>query len=189
MAIISHADLATIKQTIQSGGIIAYPTEAVYGLGCDPFNQDAVIKLLQLKKRSVEQGLILIASSWQQIKNLYIELPSPALQRIKPTWPGPVTWLLPASQEVPAWITGKHSRVAIRITAHPVAKSICDVVDQPLVSSSANVSGESALRDAVTVKEKFAHAIDFIVPGNVGNLMQPTIIRDAITGKLIRGEN
>ena len=165
---------------------IAYPTEAVYGLGCDPFNEKSVLRLLEFKKRSVDKGLILIAASWEQIKNLSAPVDKKLLAKALATWPGPVTWLFPAAKTVPPWIHGKYKTVALRITAHPLAKALCATYGGPIVSTSANLEGDKATTTYTATKKQFAQKIDFIVPGEVGGLPKPTIICDVLSGEIIR---
>lgn len=173
---------------LNNGGIIAYPTEAVFGLGCDPLNEKAVAQLLKLKNRAVEKGLILIGASWEQIQD-YIDIkkiPEIRLKEILKTWPGPVTWVFPAATFAPKWITGKHATIAIRLTNHPIAKSICESFGKPLVSTSANLDGQFPARTALEVEKIFADKIALVVNGDVGGLDKPTEIRDAISGKVLR---
>lgn len=175
-----------IVEILKSGGIIAYPTEAVFGLGCDPFNEQAVLKLLQLKKRDISKGLILIAASWEQFEPLIQPIDDSIINKIFTSWPGPNTWVVPANSRVPSWIKGKYSSVAVRVTAHPVAKKICEMFGGPIVSTSANIEGLPPAKTAEEVQGQFPEGIDLIVPGKVGNLKKPTTIRDAITDKIIR---
>lgn len=179
--------IASALNALNKGGVIAYPTEAVYGFGCDPFNADAVGRLLQLKSRSVEKGLILVASDWRQIESLAEPIPPRALAQVLATWPGPVTWVFPARPEAPIWIRGRHSGVALRVSNHPVIQELCRAYGGPIVSTSANREGELPLRDYRTVKMVFGKQVDFIVPGKTGGLANPTTIRDAVTGDIIRG--
>lgn len=173
-------------RTIRQGGIIAYPTEAVFGLGCDPFDEKAVQKILRLKHRSVAKGLILISSEWKQIGHLITPLTDELLNKVQQTWPGSITWVFPASSIVPPWITGDHKSVALRITAHPIAKALCDAYGGAIVSTSANIEGKKPARCMEEVKNYFPIGIDFIINDKVGDLEQPTIMRDAITGKILR---
>lgn len=179
-----------ITKILQKGGVIAYPTEGVYGFGCDPFNKNAVKKILALKQRKMAKGMILIAANWRQI------LPLINLKNIKPTilkkiyqsWPGPVTWILPATKLVPKWIKGEHNSVAIRITAHPTAKKICRNFVSPIVSTSANLAGQPPIKTAKELLLQFPNdsKIAMITKGRVGRLKKPTKIFDAITGKSLR---
>jgi L-threonylcarbamoyladenylate synthase len=169
-----------------SGGIIAYPTEAVYGLGCDPFNETAVLRLLSLKQRAVEKGLILIAADPKMVQS-YIEFTDEKrLAEIFATWPGPVTWVFPAKSTTPKWITGKFNTVAFRVPAHPIALALTQKFGKPLVSTSANIATQAPGRDWQSVERVFATQLDYIIEGTVGGLLNPSAIRDAKTGDLIR---
>jgi L-threonylcarbamoyladenylate synthase len=172
--------------TLQTGKLIAYPTEAVFGLGCDPFNETAVHKLLALKQRSVDKGLILIACDWQQITPLIQALPPAIEQTVRASWPDPVTWLLPATAQAPGWITGGHNTIALRITQHPLARRICQLWGKPVVSTSANLTTQTPCTSAVAIRQYFDQAIDYIIDGELGELSQPTTIFDALTGTKIR---
>lgn len=176
----------TAANIVQQGGVIAYPTEAVFGFGCDPLNENAVRRILKIKNRSEKKGLILIASAWEQIEKFTIPVEEELFTKVNKTWPGPVTWLFPASQHAPQWLTGDHDTIALRITDHPIAKALCDQLGGALVSTSVNREGEKPLRTADEAKEAFAHEVDFVVPGNVGGSETPTIIRDVRTGTIIR---
>jgi L-threonylcarbamoyladenylate synthase len=171
---------------LHAGGVIAYPTEAVYGLGCDPFNADAVTRLLQIKHRSIKKGFILIASDWKQIQFLVEPIDPQKLVRVFASWPGPITWVFPATTEVPYWVRGEHTSIAVRVTAHPLAKALCEQYGKPLISTSANLDGYPPVRDARTLQMTFGDKLDLILPGQLGNSRRPTEIRDAITGEIIR---
>lgn len=179
-------DVKTAVETLKKGGLIAYPTEAVFGLGCDPFNESAVLRLLELKDRPVSKGLILIAANWSQLENLVLPISPERFAIVQKTWPGPYTWVFPASKEAPTWICGAHPNLAVRVTAHPVAKLLCAAFGGPLVSTSANCSGEEPARCQKDIIKLFNHKLDFIVSGKVGGLSKPTEIRDAETGQLLR---
>lgn len=179
-------DIEFALQILKKGGIIAYPTEAVFGLGCDPFNEIAVQKILNIKKRDVEKGLILIAASWEQVKELTQTIPDDRLKIILGTWPGPFTWVFPAAPRVSKWIKGGHNSVALRVTDHPIAKLLCEKFGRPIVSTSANFSGEEPVRNFQEAQKKFSNLVDFILPGETGSLNNPTIIKDALTGKVLR---
>lgn len=178
-----------IKQALaalETGGLIAYPTEAVYGLGCDPLREDAVDHLLALKGRPRGQGLILIASNFAQVASLVDTSDRQAAARARATWPGPVTWVFPARPHVPDWLTGGRSTLAVRVTAHPVANALCTAFGRPVVSTSANRSGEDPARNAGAVRACFGDEVEFIIEGEVGGLERPTAIRDAMTGEVLR---
>lgn len=171
---------------LKRGGIIAYPTEAVYGLGCDPFSERAVFRLLKLKHRSVGKGLILIASRWEQLENLVKPIAKKLLSKAQATWPGPVTWVFPATNIVPTWIRGAHDSVAVRVTNHHIAKALCEAYCGPIISTSANLEGQPVTQSSKEVSKQFPRGIDFIVSGKVGDLKSPTMIRDVLTGKVLR---
>ena len=178
-----------MKQAVHSlkaGGIIAYPTEAVYGLGCDPLNETAVLRLLALKKRSWKKGLILIAADFAQLEPFLKPL-SPILEkRVFAEWPGPVTWLLTAKSTVPYWLCGQSGKLAVRVTAHPIVVELCQQWGGALVSTSANLSGQAAAKKACEVEHIFAETIDYIVDGAVGERERPSEIRDALTNTVLR---
>ncbi len=172
-------------QKINSGGIIAYPTEAVYGIGCDPLNKEAVLKLLALKNRSIDKGLILIASSLSQLKP-YLLLTDDIISRIQPTWPGPITWIIPAQPWVPKWLTGKHSSLAVRVTAHPLAQQLCIKNRHPIISTSANTNSRPPATVSWQVSKNLAKNDLFILSGQVGSLKQATPIFDVLSHQKIR---
>ncbi len=177
--------LRQASRVLGHGGIVAYPTEAVYGLGCDPRSQHAVVRLRKLKQRPAEKGFILIAAELSQL-DPFIEFPSREVyKRVTETWPGPVTWVLPAHPGAPPWLRSPDSTLAVRVTAHPVAAALCRAAGC-LISTSANPSGGRPARSAAVVRAYFADGVDYIVPGVVGRESKPTEIRDALTGSIIR---
>lgn len=166
--------------------MVAYPTEAVYGLGCDPLNEAAFARLLALKQRPGDKGVILIAAEEGQLRPYLGDLPEPMLQRLRQTWPGPVTWIVPAAPGVPAWLTGGRDTIAVRVTAHSMAAALCRAFGGALVSTSANRSGEEPARSAEEVRRQFGNRLDDILVGPLGGLERPTRICDARTGATIR---
>lgn len=171
---------------LNEGGIVAYPTEAVFGLGCDPQNEQSVIRLLKLKQRKKDKGLILIASSFDQLEPYIEELDDQTKQRILPTWPGSVTWTLPAKQHTSKLLTGRHNTIAVRVTNHPIARQLCEKWGGALISTSANISTNPPTRNLHEVSRIFGDKINYILDGKVGNLTQATQIKDGQTGKIIR---
>lgn len=172
---------------LAAGGVIAYPTEAVYGLGCDPLNARAVERLLALKRRPRDRGFILIAAAREQLAPYIGPLEDTAVvEAMDTSWPGPTTWLVPPAVSVPRWLTGRFSTLAVRVTAHPIAAALCEEFGAPIVSTSANRHGAAAARTALKVRAIFGRELDGIVPGPVGGRRNPTEIRDARTGIVIR---
>jgi L-threonylcarbamoyladenylate synthase len=181
-----QAAIEKAVQALKAGNVIAYPTEAVYGLGCDPFNEEATKKLFAMKKREPNKGLILVASSWAMIEPLIVPIEPLTRLRVEANWPGPITWVFPASHNAPTWITGSHKSIAIRMSAHPVVKALCEQFGKPIVSTSANVSGYPPIRDERTLAISFKEGISETVPGKLGAQTQPSKIFDAITGERLR---
>lgn len=171
---------------LKKGEIIAYPTEAVFGLGCDPFNPSAVEQLLQLKRRDVRKGLILIADSWEQVARLTGPVEEPCLERALASWPGPITWVFPASEAAPAWIRGDNPSIALRVTYHPVASALCKAFGGPIVSTSANIEGEAPAKDITTLKGYFPAGIALILDEPLGDRLNPTPIHEVLTGQTLR---
>jgi L-threonylcarbamoyladenylate synthase len=172
---------------IAAGGIIAYPTETVYGTGCDPFNGAAVLQLLELKHRRIDPGLILIASSFEQFEPLLQPLHPAARQRIVKASPvPPVTWVLPCLHDIPLWLRGKHESLAVRITSHPVAIALCRRWNGPLVSTSANLHGRRPATSPLQVRKAFNGALDYILHDTQDATNTPSEIRDGISGNILR---
>ena len=171
---------------VREGGVIAYPTEAVFGLGCDPLNYQAVSKLLSIKQRKPDKGLILIAADLAQIKPYIGKLSKSIYQKIEKKYSTPTTWLLPKADSLPYWLSGKHDKIAIRITAHPIAAELCRRCGYALVSTSANVEGQPPARNSLRVQRSLGRAIDKIVCGETSGLTNPSRIIDAQTNKIIR---
>ena len=182
----SGRELEEAVEIIQQGGIVAYPTEAVYGLGCDPRQVAAIHRLLEIKERAIEKGFILIAAGFEQLQPYLCPVNETVMAKISATWPGPVTWLLPAADNVPRDVRGTHDTVAVRITAHPLTAKLCRTAGTALISTSANREGEPAARTAREVTGTFGSLVDFILIGDVGDEPNPTIIKDARTDEIVR---
>lgn len=166
--------------------MVAYPTEAVYGLGCDPLEYRAVARIFELKQRDAAKGLILIASRMEQLTPFMAPLPADVRQKLAASWPGPVTWVVPAAEALPDWLSGGRATLAVRVTAHPIASALCEAAGMALVSTSANKSGLPPARTALAVRAQFGARVDAVLPGPVGGLAKPTEIREALTGKVLR---
>jgi L-threonylcarbamoyladenylate synthase len=171
---------------LHAGGVLACPTEAVWGLSCDPFDQAAVNRLLLLKRRPVEKGLILVAADMAQLDFLLRDLSDGQRKKLEASWPGPNSWLVPHRGRVPAWIHGEHDTVAVRVTAHPTVVELCRLWGGPLVSTSANPGGSQPPRELFQVIRYFGDRLDGIVPGATGGSTRPSMIRDLATDRVIR---
>jgi L-threonylcarbamoyladenylate synthase len=185
-ASLDHEQAAVI---LRRGGVIAYPTEAVWGLGCDPFDEAAVLRLLALKQREVEKGLILVSARVEQFDGLldWQALPADRAEAVFASWPGPHTWIVPATGRVPHWITGMHDGVAARVSAHPDVVALCEAFGGPLVSTSANPAAAPPPRDPAEFDPALFARLDGVVAGRTGTLAAPTAIRDARDGRVLRG--
>ena len=174
-------------QLMRAGGVVAYPTEAVWGLGCDPDNPQAVARLLRLKGRSWRKGLILLGAEVSQLVPLVERLDSGLRARLEATWPGPVTWLVPATDRVPEWIRGRFDSVALRITDHPLAAGLSRAFGGPIVSTSANPQGMLPATSRLRLRHYFDQKLDAITPGSLGGRDRPSEIRDLLSQAQIRG--
>ena len=173
-------------ERVRDGGILAYPTEAVFGLGCNPHHLSAVQRLLGIKQRPADKGLILLASNINQLTDFVQPLDDEIIDRITPTWPGPVTWLLPVKDEVSPLVRGNHSTIAVRISDHPVCQLLCQRLGHPLISTSANLSGYPPAKTAAQVKQQLGQQIDLILDKPLGDRESPSEIRDAMTNQILR---
>ena len=178
--------IARAARIVRSGGVIAYPTEAVFGLGCLPRDKRAVMRVLAIKRRSWRKGLILIGAELAQLERYVVLPPEPRRAEILASWPGPHTWVLDARSDAPRWITGGSGGVAVRVTAHPVAAELCRAVGEALVSTSANVSRRPPHRRLLKLRRDLGGEVDYVLAGPLGGLAAPTAIRDGRTGRVLR---
>ncbi|EEQ01327.1 L-threonylcarbamoyladenylate synthase type 1 TsaC [Yersinia rohdei] len=176
-----------VLRALQQEQVIAYPTEAVFGLGCDPDSENAVNALLALKQRPWQKGLILIAANYEQLKPYVNDSALSDTQRetLFSCWPGPVTWVIPARPETPRWLTGHFDSLAVRVSDHPLVQQLCLQYGKPLVSTSANLSGQEPCRTVAEVRMQFGPSLP-VLEGQVGGRLNPSEIRDALTGKQFR---
>jgi len=178
-------DCAGAISCLKSGGIIAYPTEAVYGIGCDPYNKDSVKKITQIKKRESRKSYILVASELSQLSNL-ININSLS-EEVLNSWPGHNTWLIKPKKNIPSWLMdNENGLIAIRVSSHPEIVELCQFFKNPIISTSANISGNKILKNHHDVEKIFGSYLDYLVLGNVGEHPEPSIIKDMKTGKVIR---
>lgn len=179
---------ALVARRLCEGAVIAYPTEGVWGLGCHPEDEEAVSRILALKRRSWEQGLIVAAGDISQVEPWLETLSNEERRVLEASWPGPVTFLVPDDRGVaPPWIRGKHTSLAIRVSTHPVIVAICRELGGPVVSTSANPSGKAPARSMLRVRQYFPEGIDYIFPGALGGASGPSEIRALRTGAVVRG--
>lgn len=180
--------IADAAAALARGGVVVYPTEAVWGIGCDADNRAAVMRLLAIKQRPMDKGVILIAASVEQFDGL-IDWPALADERaeaVRASWPGPNTWAVPATAAVPDWIRGDHDSVAVRVTAHPQARALCLAHGRPIVSTSANLAGHPPAFQRDQLDRAVLALSDGVCAGETGGLAAPTPIRLAATGEVLR---
>lgn len=176
---------------LKKGHVLAYPTEAVWGLGCDPHNEQAFQEILRLKQRPIEKGVILLAGQISQIEHLLESLSAEMRNKVIESWSNrhaserATTWLLPATQDIPTWIKGNHPKVAVRVTTHPLCTALCNAFSGYIVSTSANTAGLEPARSLQDANAYFANELHYL-NGNLGLSQEPSKIIDAKTGEIIR---
>ena len=178
--------LQRLSHILAQGGVVAYPTEAVFGIGCDPDCTPAVQRLLQLKHRPWHKGMILIAAELAQLEPYILPLSRAQRARIGTSWPGPHTWVVPARPSVSPWLRGAHRTLAVRVTAHPLAAALCRHYGKPLVSTSANSAGSPPCRSAQQVRWRLGRELDALLYGATGGLAKPTTIHDLASVAILR---
>lgn len=185
-----NIDLSNALNALRSQGVIAYPTESVFGLGCDPDCDASIQKILDLKQRPSHKGLILIASNIKQLADYadFSSLTNIQLAAIQNSWPGPFTWVVPAHKHLSKLISGDFDSVAVRVSAHPVVQQLCTEFGKPIISTSANLSGLEACVNSTQVKEMFANnpLLTSVIDAQVSGLDSPSQIHNAITGQRLR---
>lgn len=173
------------RNALADGGIIAYPTETVFGLGCDPQNEAALVRLMVLKGRRTHNGFIIIGHDWEQLLPL-VQAPSKdTLKKLRAKSKRPTTWVFPARAQLPSLVYGDQHTLAMRVTSHPSAAAICEQFG-PIVSTSANFHGDKPKTRYLQVLKQFNGLVDYVVAGDAGPFQRPSEIRDARTGKLFR---
>lgn len=182
----NRASIARAAEVIRAGGVVAYPTESCFGLGCDPRNRAAIRRILQSKRRPRAKGLILIADRRSRLLPFVGSFAVACRAQILASWPGPHTWLLPTATHISRHLRGEHDTVAVRVTAHREAALLCRLARMPIVSTSANRAGRRMLRSATAVRREFGDEVDFIVDGRIGGARSPSSIRHAESGEVLR---
>ncbi|NZA25827.1 Sua5/YciO/YrdC/YwlC family protein [Luteimonas sp. SJ-92] len=186
----AHAtnDTDETAAALHRGAVVAYPTEAVWGLGCDPMDEDATLRLLALKQRPVDKGLILVAAAVEQFAPYadWSELPEARRTAVLASWPGPHTWIVPARVRTPGWIRGNHAGIALRVSAHPQVAALCRAFGGAIVSTSANRAGAPPPRTLSGLDPGLRDGVDMVLEGQTSGLERPTAIRDALSGAILR---
>jgi len=180
-----NGDIEALRTHLKRGGVIAYPTESCYGLGCDPRNVRALKRLIRLKGRSAAKGLLLIADHFKRLQTFVRPLNADDLARMRRSWPGPVSWVVPASAACPPLLTGGRATIAIRVTAHPIAARLCRSLGMALVSTSANKSGKKPAQTAAECRRIFGARVR-VIDGRIGQRRRPSTLIDLATGTVLR---
>ncbi len=180
------AAIQAAAAALRAGGTVLHPTEAVWGLACDPMNPDAVTALQALKQRPADKGFILVADTFQRLAALLAPVPEAQMQAALATWPGPHTWVIPAASTAPEWLVGERNNLAVRVSAHPIVRALCAAFDGALVSTSANPAGEPPPRTLDQVAAPIRIGVAAVVPGETSGLERPTTIRDILSGTSLR---
>lgn len=178
--------IAAAVAVLRAGGVVLHPTEAVWGLACAPLDASAVAALHEIKRRPPDKGLILVADQFHRFAPLLAPVPASRLRAALATWPGPQTWVFPAADTCPAWLTGGRRSLAIRVSAHPLVRALAEGFQGPLVSTSANTSGRPPVHTLAAVEPAIVAAVSAVVAGSTGGQARPTPIRDLLTGDLLR---
>lgn len=179
-------DITAIADRLKSGGIIAYPSESVFGLGCLPDRPKAVKKLLSLKKRSANKGLILVAGSLSQLLTWIAPLTKEQTALIQTPRPRATTWVVAARENTPPLLTGGRDTIAIRISQHPVIRQLCGACNSALISTSANLSGQPPATSANELDKRWASKLDGIIDEPCLGETSPSQIIDLLSGTVIR---
>lgn len=182
-------DPAEAGALLREGAVLVYPTEAVWGIGCDPGNPAAVQRLLRIKQRPVAKGMIVVCDDLARVAD-WVDLdilPVARREAVLASWPGPNTWTLPATPRSPPMLRGDHDTLAVRVSAHPVVVAMCAAFGGALVSTSANLTGQPPAFGENELDRALLAQVDALVEGATGGLPAPTPIRDARTGEVLRG--
>lgn len=171
---------------MMAGGVIAYPTEGVWGLGCDPFDQRAVYRVLEMKVRPVSKGLILVADNLNRFDDAIAGLSKDELELLGRDNGYPLTWLIPNNETFPDWISGGADTLAIRVSSHPLVRQLCERYGSAIVSTSANPAGRPAAKNALRVRQYFNRELDFLLPGRVQYDSGASEIRHLRSGRIVR---
>ena len=178
-------DIDGAIELLRNGEVIGYPTEAVYGIGCDPWNKSSVVKVAEIKNRSFEKPFLMVASSVNQLEEL-VDISS-LNENVMKSWPGHTTWLIKAKQSTPYWLRDNETgKVGVRVSDHPMIVKLCRLYGRPLISTSANIAGGQEIREQLEFKKVFSKSISYLVDGNIGDCEKTSIIIDMETNKKLR---
>jgi tRNA threonylcarbamoyl adenosine modification protein (Sua5/YciO/YrdC/YwlC family) len=177
--------LAIIKDCLESGGIIAYPTDTIYGLGCDIFHPEAVAKICAIKKVNPEKAqLSFICSDLSHLSNYAKSINNSLFRILKSTLPGPFTFVLPASKEVPKILQNKKKTIGLRIPDNKIALAIIETLGHPILSASFPGENIEDYTDPEIIQEHWGKQVDIVVDGGIGGIIPSTVV-DCTTDEYI----
>ncbi len=172
-------------RAIARGAVFAYPTDTIWGFGCHPLHAASVARILAIKRRPAAKGLILLSSRLEYAEP-YVDIDGRAREALARPAAQPTTFLVPASADCPVWLTGAHPTIAVRVTDHPLIERLCEGIEAPLVSTSANRAGRPAARNFLQVRRQFGAELDFVIPGHSAGSGRPSRIKSLADGAIIR---
>ena len=179
---------AQLAAVLEQGGVIAYPTESVFGLGCAPDSDDALGRLLALKGRPSSKGMLVVCGDFREAEP-YLDMGrvSPEdMSFARECWQGFCTLLFPAGRKVSPLLRGEHDTLGVRICSHPLVRELCGVFGRPLVSTSANLAGCPPCRTASEVRGIFGSRLDAVAEGATLGLASPSPIIDLRSRRILR---
>lgn len=163
---------------LKSGGLVAFPTETVYGLGADAFNENAVLRIFKAKKRPPDNPVIVHISNMDMLSEVSPNIPQRAERLVRELWPGPLTIVIPRSQKIPPVVSAGLETVAVRMPAHNVALDLIECLGSPIAAPSANLSGRPSPTNARDVYEDLGGSIDMIIDaGETFIGVESTVVR------------
>jgi L-threonylcarbamoyladenylate synthase len=177
-----------LRHYLQSDGVVAYPTEAIFGLGCNPLSRPAVQRILKIKGRPQHKGLILVADQFDRLRKFVGQLSQQQIATMQASWGNQNkahTWIVPASKRCPKWITGQHKTIAVRVSSHPLTAQLCKSMGMAIVSTSANRSGCQPAKTSQQCKKLFGEQVR-VLAGRTAGAKKPSTIQDLISGKILR---
>ena len=157
--------IENIQSVLNTGGVIAFPTDTFYGLGADPLNPNALSKIFQIKQRPSDKPLLVLIHSLDQLAGLTAEVNDNARKLMEHFWPGPLTLIFKATPGLPDVLTAGTGTIGIRLPGHPFTRKLLAALDRPLTAPSANISGAGEPLSAQEVKNELGDGLSLIVDG------------------------
>ncbi|MFQ6082147.1 MAG: L-threonylcarbamoyladenylate synthase [Candidatus Aminicenantia bacterium] len=177
-AIIEEDKLGIIAQILREGKVVVYPTDTFYGLGANPFNPQAVNKIFRLKRREEGKPLLIIISDLNQVEQITEEIPEIFYPLSERFWPGPLTLVLKASAKFPDEMLGEGKTIGIRLPDFPWLRALVRKTGFPIISTSANISGEKEILSPIELKKIFFGEVELIVDGGKTQEIKPSTVLD-----------